>query len=167
MELLDAALGVSAPIDPSIAATARAQRAAAAHAREQQRAADLKALLDLEAQRLEAIDKAQQATEALRDAIALTLAINERMTRLYNSIAAIRFTPAILSPHEAAERLGGRICATLATLRSCRGMLGGLTWRSSGDRWKHPSWAGDEERRMGRTLIDLNTENITNGSTRT
>ena len=154
METLDAQLGVSEPVDPAIGAKARAQRVAAAHERQRQWGENWKAIFSLEETRLKAIDDAQAATEALRDAVTRALTANERISKLYRALAPGLDVPMPLSPYELARRLGGRIASIMRTIPGQRSRLGGLAW-AGGDLYAHPAWAGDEERRMCRTLLDL------------
>ena len=122
--------GEISAIDEAIGEQTRRGRVAAEQASNEARAGLLAALKAQEAARLVAIDRAQSAADALKDALRDTLSIGAQVGKL--CAEADEPVPLCFATHEAERRLAGWLVTELATVNGKR-RFGSIKWTFAPD----------------------------------
>jgi hypothetical protein len=148
-----------AEIDAQLGVREMDRREAAQQQKQQQWLTMRQQLLDEEERRLQAVERAEQATRALVKAIDDLVVSNAKMSTLARELSPDRKVPMPLNPMELVNRMASRIAATMSTIKGHRNRLGGIDW-PSGASGLYPAsgpayvaWREDEEQRMARALI--------------
>jgi len=134
----------------------RRERQAAGQARGSRRDEQRARLRDLERQRVEALQDAEEAARTLAETLGHLLSVNEEMAGSAHEISGT--VPSPLSGVAFARRLSDRLSAVMSTVAGHKHRMGNLVWPTSMCK-PDQSWAAEESRLVEPHLKPILTEN--------